>query len=165
MVFQTVYIRTSDIYHLQLFAKSADEGPLDQYHKVCLQKQKVSYAFLCFIHQCTVYTLKSMLLKSHHNTDMSVHIWVLYMVCRPRDWGVPTWTDCLRGASSPRQKGIVHFGPRGKSTHCPGTHVSRYTVAHTLDLTCTTHALTRLLYLPGKPGRGLFTQLMVVSSI
>ena len=119
--FQTVYIRTRDIYHLQLFDNSADVGSLDQYRKVRLQKQKVSYAFLCFILQCTVYTLKSMLLKSHHNTDMSVHIWVLYMVCRPRDQGVPTWTDCLGGASAPRQKGIVHFEPRGKSRHCPGT--------------------------------------------
>ena len=120
--FQTVYIRTRDIYHLQLFDKSADVGSLDQYRKVRLQKQKVSYAFLCFILQCTVYTLKSMLLKYHHKTDMSVHIWVLYMVCRPRDQGVPTWTDCLGGASAPRQKGIVHFRPRGKSKHCPGTH-------------------------------------------
>ena len=53
-------------------------------------------------------------------TILSVHIWVLYMVCRPRDWGVPTWTDCLRGISAPQQKGIVHFRPRGKSRHCPG---------------------------------------------
>ena len=82
--------------------------------KRCLMPFYVSY--ICV--QCTPW---SQCFWNLTTILICLYILVLYMVCRARDQGVPTWTDCLRGASSPRQKGIVHFGPRGKSTYWPGT--------------------------------------------
>ena len=74
---------SAHIYHLQLFVKSADEGSLDQYQKVRLQKQKVAYAFLCFIQQCTPLS-RCLILTSHHHTDMSIQIYIGPI------YGVPT---------------------------------------------------------------------------